>query len=600
MKSTSLSKYTHLLIHYLRPQGALSLSLALALLVNIALQLIGPQILRRFVDSAQTAQPDPILIQLGLFFMGVSLLQQGINLLSIYLSQVVGWNATNALRADLVEHCLGLDMSFHSNRTPGEMIERVDGDVNNLANFFSQFSIQIFGNGLLLVGILVTLFSVNWIAGLAIGAVLALTLGILARLQNIAVPHWTAERQASAELFGFLEERMNGTEDIRANGAESYVLRRFFELSRALMRRTLKAGLMVNIMINSSFILFAVGNAAGMAIAAYLFLNGTITIGTTIMLVYLANLMSMPIERILNQLQDITKAGASINRVTELLAIQPKINETPLESSAPLGTRLALDFRATLKLPSGPLDVAFDRVTFSYEDPGQPVLTDLDFNIPPGKVLGLLGRTGSGKTTLARLLFRLFDPDRGAIHIAGQDLREVTTGELRQRVGLVSQNIQLFHASLRDNLTFFDPSIPDERIRQVLVGLGLEHWLASQPNGLDTELEAGGGGLSAGEAQLLAFTRIFLKAPGLVILDEATSRLDPATEALIERAIDRLVQDSTAIIIAHRLGTVERADLIMILDEGRIIEFGPRPQLAADPSSRFYSLLQTGLEEVLA
>jgi ATP-binding cassette subfamily B protein len=201
------------------------------------------------------------------------------------------------------------------------------------------------------------------------------------------------------------------------------------------------------------------------------------------------------------------------------------------------------------------------------------------------------------------LLFRLYDPDNGTIALgsgdAPADVREIPLRELRQRVGMVTQSIQLFHATVRDNLTFFDPSIPDARILNVIHELGLRAWFEALPQGLGTVLESGGGGLSAGEAQLLAFTRIFLQDPGLVILDEASSRLDPATEALIERAVDRLVQDRTAIIIAHRLGTVERADDIMILEDGCICEYGERAHLARDPSTRFYHLLQTGMEEVL-
>jgi ATP-binding cassette subfamily B protein len=218
----------------------------------------------------------------------------------------------------------------------------------------------------------------------------------------------------------------------------------------------------------------------------------------------------------------------------------------------------------------------------------------------------LLGRTGSGKTTLTRLIFRLYDPDQGGVYLGYDggdltDVRQVPLFHLRHRVGMVTQNIQLFNASVRDNLTFFDRDIPDERILQVLRDLGLWTWYESLPEGLDTELESGGGGLSAGEAQLLAFTRIFLQDPGLVILDEASSRLDPATENLIERAVDTLVKGRTAIVIAHRLGTVQRADDILILEEGRISEYGARAMLAGDPESHFYSLLQTGMmEEVLA
>jgi ABC-type multidrug transport system fused ATPase/permease subunit len=164
---------------------------------------------------------------------------------------------------------------------------------------------------------------------------------------------------------------------------------------------------------------------------------------------------------------------------------------------------------------------------------------------------------------------------------------------------MVTQNIQLFHATVRDNLTFFDDSIPDHQILDVLEKLGLGEWCRSLPAGLDTVLESGGGGLSAGEAQLLAFARIFLRDPGLVILDEASSRLDPATEHLLERAVDRLIRNRTAIVIAHRLGTVQRADEIMILEGGHISEHGARAALAGDPTSRFHRLLQTGLEEVL-
>ncbi len=228
------------------------------------------------------------------------------------------------------------------------------------------------------------------------------------------------------------------------------------------------------------------------------------------------------------------------------------------------------------------------------------VLHDLAFHLPAGQVLGLLGRTGSGKTTITRLLTRLYDPALGCVQLDGVNVRQLDLDELRRHVGVVTQNVQLFHATVRDNLTFFDTQLRDDEIIAIIHELGLTRWYDALPQGLDTILAADGGGLSAGEAQLLAFTRVFLKDPGLIILDEASSRLDPATEQLIERAVDRLLQDRTAIIIAHRLATVQRADQIMILEQGEILEHDQRARLAADPGSRFYQLLQTGLEEVLA
>ena len=237
-------------------------------------------------------------------------------------------------------------------------------------------------------------------------------------------------------------------------------------------------------------------------------------------------------------------------------------------------------------------------MSFAYS-PGVSVLNDVTFRLEPGQSLGLLGRTGSGKTTMSRLLFRFYDPEQGEVQLGGSDLKRMPLKTLRARVGLVTQDVQLFQASVRDNLTFFDGAIPDAQIESTLDDLGLGPWYRSLPSGLDTELAASGGQLSAGEAQLLAFARVFLKNPDCVILDEASSRLDPATEALIERALRKLLRNRTAIIIAHRLSTVQQVDRILIIDGGNVEEEGPREALAADPSSRFAGLLRTGLEEVM-
>ena len=624
-----LRQYWQLLVNYLKPQRLRVLILTVLLCSSIGLQLALPQIIRNFLDIAESGGAVETLRKIAILFIIVAIIQQVVNMLATYVSENVSWTATNSLRADLAEHCLFLDLSFHNSRTPGEMIERIDGDVLGLANFFSQFVIQVLGNVFLLVGILVLLFRENAWVGLILSVFALVAFLILARFRNIAVPHWAAERQTSSELFGFLEERLAGTEDIRSNRAQAYVLNKFYQLMRALMRHSLKAAMMINVLFTSMMMLFAVGIAIAFAVGGYLYFTGIVTIGTVYLIFHYTTMIERPITSITRQIEDFQRAGAGVSRIQEILGIKNKLQHLAVDD---VGNQVHLS-----RTGKG-LALQFDGVTFSYDEPMTKDLTpstpgkvdenkfdqkgieygevdkirvveNISFQLDAGKVLGLLGRTGSGKTTITRLIFRFYDPDRGAIRITGDgregnwydliDIRNIDLHDLRQQIGIVTQNIQLFHANVRDNLTFFDKHIHDEEILNVIDELGLTEWLLALPDGLETELESEGGGLSAGEAQLLAFARIFLKNPSLVILDEASSRLDPSTEEFIEQAVDRLIKDRTAIIIAHRLGTVQRADKILILENGKNLEFGERTILASNPESHFSQLLQTGMEEVL-
>jgi ATP-binding cassette subfamily B protein len=327
--------------------------------------------------------------------------------------------------------------------------------------------------------------------------------------------------------------------------------------------------------------LLTLGNMMAIGAGYLLFTGGVITIGTVYLLIHYINMLETPVWTLTHQVRSFQTIGACVERLTELRS----------QHSEVVG--------GGEDLPSvGALGLSFEDVSFGYNGDGA-VLKELTFGLQPGKVLGLLGRTGSGKTTLTRLVFRLYDPTAGRILLDGADLRQAGLLSLRSRVAIVTQDVQLFRASVRDNLTFFDKRISDAQIEAVIAELELTDWFRGLPQGLDTILDTGGHSLSAGEAQLLAFTRVFLRDPGLVILDEASSRLDPATEQRIERAIDRLLRGRTAIIIAHRLGTVHRAHDILILDEGRVSEYGSRELLAGDPASTFAQLLRTGLEEVL-
>ncbi len=582
-----LRPYQDMLVTYLKPQWPRVLLLAALLFGGIGLQLVNPQIIRYFLDTTQSGGAQSALLFAAGLFIACALAQQALAVAAAYLGQGVAWKATNALRKDLALHCLRLDLSFHKTRTPGELIERIDGDVTGLANFLSQFVIRVLGNAALVIGILVLLFREDARVGAGLALYTGATLVVLSALQHLAVSRWAAARQANAEQYGFIEERISGTEDIRANGAEPYVMRRLFLLMRAWLEKARAAFVVSSAIFNLTGVLSVIGYAMGLVLGVYLYSAGRATIGTAYLIVSYAGLLSTPLQNIREQVRDLQQAAASVGRVHELFRLQPEVRESIRAEAGP-----------PLTLPPGALSAEFRNVSFGYEDNGN-VLHDVSFHLRPGKVLGVLGRTGSGKTTLTRLLFRLYDPTEGVIRLGEVGLRAVTLSDLRARVGMVTQDVQLFHATLRDNLAFFNPRIGDEQIERALEELRLWDWLRSLPDGLNTPLAAGGAGQSAGEAQLLAFTRVFLKDPGLVILDEASSRLDPATENLLERAVDRLFQNRTGLLIAHRLQTVQRADDILILENGRVIEYGARARLAADPSSRFFRLLQTGLEEAL-
>ena len=576
--SVRLRQYVELLVRYLRPQAGMVAALAVLLFTGIGLQLVNPQIVRYFIDEALAGSPVSRLIAAAALFTVIAVVQQVVNVLAAYASGRVGWTATNALRADLGEHCLSLDMSFHNDRTPGEMIERIDGDANELGGFFSSFVINLLGNVLLLAGILALLFREDWRAGLALTAFTAVMLTVLARMRHLAVAHSRAERDASTETFGFIEERLSGREEIWANKAKPYVDRRFRELMRTWFRADIRAGLMTAIMFDINGFMFRVGSAVSLAVGAYLFLNDLATIGTVYLIFHYTSLIGTPVQSMTRQLNTLQRATASLVRIFELF----QNRRTVLDGDGPLAVA-----EPSLRL---------EEVSFGYGE-GEPVLKDVTFDLRPGRVLGVVGRTGSGKTTLARLLVRLYDPDEGRILLGGEDIRGCGVADLRDSIAMVAQDVRIFHGTIRDNLTLYDRSVDDEHLLDVFDRLGIMGWYRTQPDGLDTPLGSGGSGLSSGEAQLLALSRVFLKDPHVVVLDEPTSRLDRATEALIESALDELVAGRTVVLIAHHLATVQRCDDILVLDDGRVIEQGSRERLAADPRSRFHRLLQTGLEE---
>jgi ATP-binding cassette subfamily B protein len=571
-----------LLVDYLSPYRWQVLLLGVILATTLAVQLATPLVASRFLDAAiGDASLESLLVLAGLTML-LAVAGQGIAVAETWVAERLSWSVTNSLRENLARHLLALDDTFHHAHTPGALLERVDGDVGTLARLFSRFTVYVVGNGLLMAGILVPLFTLDWRIGLGLTLFTAIALVVMLWLRAAATPYSAAERQAAADFYGFLGEYLAGLEDIQSSGARGFVLRRCAELMRQWLRANLQAQMRGYGMVATSQGLFGLGMAFALGLSALLYRDDALTIGAVFLIFRYTEMLRQPTEQIRNEVQDLQQAGASLGRIEALLAERSRITDGPVAH-----------------LPPGPLAVDLDEVWFGYEL-GAPVLRGVSLHLEPQRVLGIVGRTGSGKSTLTRLIPRFYDPDAGSVRLGGVDLREVTISAVRSRVGLVTQESHLFSASVRDNLTLFDDRVPDERLIAVLEELGMAPWLRNLPAGLDTLLGAGGQGLSAGQAQVLACARLLLREPDVVILDEPSSKLDPATEILVHRAFGRLLLGRTGILVAHRLSTFSLVDDILVMEDGQVVEHGPRLQLAADPRSRYAALLQVGAGEVLA
>src|SRR5262245_56298378 len=349
--NTSLNQYWRLLITYLSPQRRRVAQLVALLLTSIALQIANPQLLRYFIDTAQ----DPQSATSGLYtaaalFIGIALVTQLLSLGATYVSENVAWNATNHLRADLALHCLELDMTFHKARTPGELIERIDGDVTALANFFSQFVIRVLGNVILMFGVLIVLLIEDY----RIGAVLTVLAGLLflalIGAQRITVPFWSRAREASAALFGLIEERLSGTEDIRSSGAIDYTMNRLYERGRDRLIHERRAAVIGSLTWLTPILFFAIAGALTYWLGYRFYTAGTMTLGTVYLIFFYTEALLRPVIQITRQIEDLQKAGAGIVRVRELYSMRPSLADGHRE------------------LPARALAVEFDAVTFAYND----------------------------------------------------------------------------------------------------------------------------------------------------------------------------------------------------------------------------------------
>ena len=568
-----------LLRQYVWAQRSPVTVMAALLATSIALAVLAPDIVAYFITRVQAGAAEPVLFVVVIVYIVVAVAQQAATAAATYWSQRVAWTATNRLRGDLTAHVLDLDLSYHETQSPGELVNRIDSDVEQITGFFSDFVVQLMGNVLLLVGIiLAVLFTVDWRVGLAFAVVSGAGLYVVDRVRRFGTKEWSQDREESGTFYGFLTEVLRATEDLRALNAGRHAMASFHARLRRWLPVAVRARAWASSVWMATILAITIVTAIAYGAGGLLYRDGELTLSKVYLLISYALLLIMPMEAIRTQLQYLQQAAAAVRRVGELLMTEPSMSE---------GTR---------RLPSGPLAVAFEHVHFGYrgtaDESGANVLHDFSFTLEPGRYLGLVGRTGAGKTTIAQLLYRFYDPQSGTVRIGGCDLRDVTWDAIRTQVGYVGQDIQLVHGTLRDNLTFFDADTADAELLDVLTSLGLRAWLHRFPDGLDSMVSHTS--LSAGEAQLIGLARVFMKRPGLLILDEPTSKVDPDTERFLQRAIDTLLARATGIVIAHRLATLAKADEILIIDDGRVVEHDFSERLLADRESAFAALLRTG------
>lgn len=572
---SSLKNRQKSLMPYINPYRIGMSGTILLLFLSVLCQLLNPQIFRRFIDTSSASASLYNLLFLVLLFLGIALLQQMFLLLANIIIDTVSKKASASLQLDLIKHCSSLETQYFFSRSPGELVERLDGDVVLLANLFSQLFINLFLNFILSIGVIFVLFFENWMLGVTSLAVSLFFLLSSVRLTKLSAPLWKLVRSITTRQTGYVEQILSAAEDIHANNGGNYVLKKLHRFEKNAGRLKLRARLLTHNSFVISRVLYIVSLIFGLGVGLFLYRRGSATIGTVYLLSYYSTQLTLPLDRLAIQLTEVQSFVTIVLRITELFSTQPHISN-----------------KGKIKPSQHSPKVRFSDVKFGYQD-GPVVLSNISFTVGPRETLFIIGKTGSGKSTLIQLLLRLVEPQNGVILLNEENIRELDSIYLRSTIGYVGQNVDIFHASLRDNITLFLSNIPDEAIIAAITDLGLRAWLESIPAGLNTMVTPLS--LSAGEAQLIALTRVLLKNPTLVILDEVTSRLDPGTRYTVNRAIRRLIEPRTAIIVTHQIADISADDNVLLIESGRIVEHERFSILLKSATSQVAALVKLGI-----
>ena len=558
------------------------LLLALVLLIPLALAAaVQPLLVGQAISVLRGEATLPWLVSLpapaalrllvGLLLAAI-LLRLTLQGTQLYNVQVVGLRLTARIRADLFRHALALSLRFHDRTPVGKLLTRLTSDVDALAEVFGSGAIGVLADLVTLLVIALTMITIEWRLGLLL---------LLSQIPVTAVILWFQGRYRKAnyrvreelgQLNADLQENLQGLEVVQMFRREAVNSARFARTTAAY-REAVTGTILFDSAI-SAFIEWValIAIAVVLALGGLLVTDGAMGLGTLTTFILFSQRLFDPLRQLAERFTQIQGGLTAVERIGELLEQSLEITDLPASQRGALAAASSGQRRS-------PGAVEFDNVCFAYR-PDDPILTNLSFRIAPGEHVAIVGPTGSGKTTIIRLLCRLYEPQSGRILLDGVDIRELPIATLRQRLGVVLQDTFLFSGNVADNLRL-DAPISDADLARLCRDLGLDPLLSRLDNGLASELRERGANLSSGERQLLAVARVAIRDPSVLVMDEATAFLDPSTEATLQRDLDRLLQARTAIVIAHRLATVEAADRILVLRRGRLVEQGTHQELRA-------------------
>ncbi|CAA9513410.1 MAG: Heterodimeric efflux ABC transporter, permease/ATP-binding subunit 2 [uncultured Solirubrobacterales bacterium] len=555
------------LVQLLRPYRGRVLLLFICLPIATAAALAPPYLLGRAIDDGIRGGSTRALVVVVILFVASALIAWVATYAQTYLVNWVGQRALQDLRSRIFAHLQGLSIGFYSRNRAGVLISRITNDVQALDQLVTDGVQTLFASTLTLLGTAIILLFLDAELALVTFLVFPLLLGGSIVFRIVSAEAYRLTREKVAWVTAYLQETISGVRVVRAFGQEERHKERFAELNDDNRQANMRTVNLNAAYFPSVELLSAVATAAILLYGGSEVLSGDgVTIGVLASFVFYLNSFFDPIQQ-LSQLYTTYQSGmAALDKVFELLDEEPEVVERP----------------GAVELPRVRGEIAFEDVCFGYggED-GALALEGVDLTIPPGQTVALVGATGAGKSTLAKLVARFYDPTRGDVRVDGHDLREVTERSLRSQLGLVPQEGFLFSGTVRENIAFGRPGASDDEVAAAAAAVGADEFIATLPEGYETTVGERGVNLSAGQRQLVAFARAAAADPRILILDEATANVDVRTEGRIEHGLRRLLAGRTAIVIAHRLSTIRRAGRILVLEGGRVVEDGTHEELIA-------------------